>query len=342
MNDEFRLPQLTRRELARLITGIENSDAKALSTVRKLYRAGGHAHVIGLTGAPGSGKSTLVAALTKVARARSRTVGVISVDPSSPFTGGAILGDRIRMRELFEDEGVFIRSMASRGALGGVARATADAAVALDAAGYDLIFVETVGAGQAEVEVARVAETVVVVEAPGLGDDVQAIKAGILEIADILVVNKADRDGADRAVSALQAALDVGSASANILGGHHGAGAMNATVEATPADTNDWRVPIFRTIATEGKGVEVLLDAIEKHGVFLKQGRGAQRTKRRIEQEVMFRLREALMKRALQHINPSQYRDLIEACASRQLHPDDVAQTMLDALTDASPDLSAD
>jgi len=322
---------LTRRDLARLITGIENGDAGALRTLRARYEQGGRAHIVGVTGAPGSGKSTLVAALTRLARSRGRTVAIVSVDPSSPFSGGAILGDRIRMRELFEDEGVFIRSMANRGAPGGIARATADVAAALDAAGYELIFIETVGAGQAEVEVARVADTVVVVEAPGLGDDIQAIKAGILEIADILVVNKADRDGAERTASALQAALDLSMPSASATGGHHGAGSLRRAVPGT--DDGGWRVPVLKTIATEGNGIEAVLDAIQRHRQHLAQGAGVQRRAQGMEHEVTTRLRDLLLQQALQQIAPARFRALVEACIARELHPDDAARALLDDLS---------
>lgn len=330
MTSDTRPPRLTKRDLARLITGIENGDLNALRTLHEWYGHAGGAHIIGVTGAPGSGKSTLIAALTRLARSRGQTVAIVSVDPSSPFTGGAILGDRIRMRELFEDDGVFIRSMANRGALGGIARSTADIVTALDAAGYDLVFIETVGAGQAEVEVAHVAETVIVVEAPGLGDDVQAIKAGILEIADILVVNKADREGAERAVSTLQATLELAVPSAGAAG-HHGYGALHR-VESPAMAPPDWRIPILKTIATEGDGVAAVLDAIARHRQYLEQGAGARRRAQRLEHEVTLRLRDLLLKRAMQQIGPTRYHTLIEACVARKLHPQEAAQELLNAL----------
>lgn len=331
---------ITKRDLARLVTGIENGVPEALRSVYASYPRGGRARIVGITGPPGSGKSTLVAALAKLIRSRGHTVAIISVDPSSPFTGGAILGDRIRMRELFEDPGVFIRSMANRGASGGVARTTADVAAALDAAGYDWVFIETVGVGQAEVEVARMAETVVVVEASGLGDDVQAIKAGVLEIADILVVNKADREGAERAVSALQAALDLATPAGATTGHHSPAADPNATrVPQPPASQPDgWRPPVLKTIATDGTGVEGLLEAIEAHGRYLADGAGRQRRVRCIEQEVLARLRDQVVSRTMQHLEPARYRALIEACAARDLHPEQAAQALFDALMQAMAD----
>ena len=193
-----------RRALARTISQVEDGGPTAHTLLAALYPHTGRGHVIGITGAPGTGKSTLVNALAKTYRAQGRTVGIIAVDPTSPFSGGALLGDRVRMRDLAGDPGIFIRSMATRGSLGGLARATADVISVLDAAGFDRILVETVGVGQAEVDIAGAAHTTIVVEAPGLGDEVQAIKAGVLEIADLFAVNKADREGADHTVMALQ------------------------------------------------------------------------------------------------------------------------------------------
>src|ERR1044071_5722057 len=211
-----------RRALARLLTAVENQREGVDEALKALYPHTGRAWVIGLTGAPGTGKSSLVTELAKAYRAQGETVAVLAVDPTSPFTGGAILGDRIRMRELSGDKGVFIRSMATRGSLGGLARATRDAIRVLDAAGFDRILVETVGAGQSEVDIVRAAYTTVVIEAPGLGDDVQAIKAGILEIADVLVVNKADRPGVDNTVRGLKTMLELGHpASRENMVSHH-------------------------------------------------------------------------------------------------------------------------
>jgi LAO/AO transport system kinase len=202
-----------RRALARLLTEVENRTVAGEEALKKLYPLAGRAHLVGVTGAPGSGKSTMVAALTGVARTTGRPVAVIAIDPSSPITGGAILGDRVRMQVHATDDDVFIRSMASRGHSGGLAASTVAAAAVMDAAGFGLIFIETVGTGQSEVEIAAIADTTVVVQSPEMGDEVQAIKAGLLEVADIVVVNKADRPGADRAAAQLRAMLTVGAAS---------------------------------------------------------------------------------------------------------------------------------
>ena len=228
-----------RRALARLLTGIENQDPAFRELLPRIFAATRGAHLVGVTGPPGAGKSTLVTALTREYRTRGRRVGIVAVDPSSPYTGGAIMGDRIRMMEHAADREVFMRSMASRGELGGIAATTWLVAAALDAAGYDPVLVETVGAGQAELEVARLAETTVVVEVPEMGDEIQAIKAGLLEVADVVVVNKADRPGAERSARQLRAMLA-------------GAGGRFA---APP--------PILLTVATTGDGIGALVDAIE-------------------------------------------------------------------------------
>ena len=201
----------SRLALARLLTAVESRTAAAEEALRSLYPMAGGAHVVGITGPPGGGKSTLVAALLAEARAAGRSVAVLAIDPSSPVTGGAILGDRIRMQQYARDPNVFIRSMASRGHLGGLAGATAESAAVLDACGFGLVFIETVGTGQSEVEVAAIADTTVVVQAPEMGDEVQALKAGLLEVADLVVVNKSDRPGADRAAAQLRAMLTLGS-----------------------------------------------------------------------------------------------------------------------------------
>ncbi len=231
-----------RLPLARLLTRIERGDPELRPDLPALFAAGRGAHVVGITGPPGSGKSTLVNALIGEWRRRGRRVGILAVDPSSPYTGGAILGDRIRMMEHAADRDVFMRSMASRGELGGVAASTWIAAAALDAAGYDPVLIETVGAGQSEVEIARLAETTVVVEVPEMGDEVQAIKAGLLEVADVVVVNKGDRSGADRAARQLRAMLST-------AGGR---------IDRLPPQ-------VLVTTATTGEGVAALADAVDAH-----------------------------------------------------------------------------
>ncbi len=318
----------SRRELARLLTRIENHGASAELTA--LYPHTGQAHVIGVTGAPGTGKSSLVNALARHYRGEDRTVGIVAVDPTSPFTGGAILGDRIRMRDLSGDPGVFIRSMATRGSLGGLASATSDLVRALDAAGFDLIMVETVGAGQSEVDVARTAQTTIVVEAPGLGDDVQAIKAGILEIADIIVVNKADRPGIENTVRALRAMLDLGHRAERIL--HHGRliERSGAASESLPDESRSWQPPIVQTIAPEGVGIPELATALASHQEYLRSsGTLKARDYARIEVEITDRLREVLLARLLAQADPAMLADLIEQVAVRSLDPATAASQLL-------------
>src|SRR5512140_1449886 len=255
--------------IARAISWAEGADPRFPSLLRSLYPKTGKARVIGRTGAPGAGKSTMTCALARLARAEGKKVGIVAVDPSSPFSGGAILGDRIRMQELYTDPGVLIRSMATRGHLGGLSRATADAVDVLDAAGFDEILVETVGVGQDEVEIIRLAETSLVLLTPGMGDDIQAIKAGLMEVADVFVVNKADRDGADRVVTEVLQMLELG---------EHGA----------------WVPPVLKTIARTGGGVPELRAGLERHREFLlgPEGRGRRhaRVRRRIESIVRERL----------------------------------------------------
>jgi LAO/AO transport system kinase len=231
-----------RRALARAISRVEAGGPQARTLLAATYPHTGGAHVVGVTGPPGAGKSTLVTVLAQEWRRREASVGIVAVDPTSPFSGGAVLGDRIRMQVLGGDPQVFIRSMASRGRLGGLARATADAVALIDAAGFDVVIVETVGAGQGEVEIASAAHTTIVVEVPGLGDDVQSIKAGMLEIADLFVVNKADREGADRTVRQLRAMLHLGA---------HVPGA--------------WEIPVLTAIATSGEGSAAIVDATARH-----------------------------------------------------------------------------
>jgi LAO/AO transport system kinase len=311
----------SRRALARTISLVEDGGPDASALLSALYPQTGRAHVIGITGAPGTGKSTLVNALARSYRRQGCTVGIVAVDPTSPFSGGALLGDRVRMRDLAGDPGVFIRSMATRGNLGGLARATADVVSVLDAAGFERILVETVGVGQAEVDIASAAHTTVVVEAPGLGDEVQAIKAGVLEIADLFVVNKADRDGADHTVMALQ--MMQGLAPAPV--GHHGAAAgagRSHHVEPGAQPDGGWLPPITKTVAVRGEGVETLRDWIEKHAGHLRETGGlAQREAARAAAELDHILRDQLVAALMVRL-PSGYLDAtVAAIVRREVDP---------------------
>jgi LAO/AO transport system kinase len=328
-----------RRALARLLSYVENEREGIEQTLAVLFPHTGNAWVVGVTGAPGTGKSTLVNALAKAYRAQDKTVGILTVDPTSPFSGGALLGDRIRMRDLSGDSGVFIRSMATRGSLGGLSRATRDAARLLDAAGFDAILIETVGAGQSEVDIARTAHTTLVVEAPGLGDDVQAIKAGILEIADILVVNKADRPGANQTMRSLKAMLELGHpASRSRLISHHG-----RLVEMEPApnghDQALWLPPIVQTVATDGIGIVELVDAIDAHRKHLTDGKLFEQLQRQqIEIELYDRLRDALMVRLLRAVPGDLIAEVIGRIQARELEPHRGIDEILEAQEDNERD----
>ncbi len=315
----------SRRELARLLTRIENNQAAA--ELAALYPWTGHAHVIGITGPSGAGKSSLVNALARHYRRAGQTVGILAVDPTSPFSGGAVMGDRIRMRDLSGDPGVFIRSMATRGSLGGLAHATGSAVHALDAAGFDWVMLETVGAGQSEVDVAHTAHTTVVIEAPGLGDDIQAIKAGILEIADILVVNKADRPGVESTVQALRAMLDLGHRLERVLHHRHMA---DLPVLSTLA--NAWQTPVIQAVATDGRGIPELAAHIAAHREYLSQsGTLALRERGRIEAEILDRLSAALLAQLLNGTAATLLSGLIERVLRRDLDPASAVRDLLAA-----------
>ena len=293
-----------RLPLARLLTRIENRDPTVRPSLGPLFAAGRGGHLVGITGPPGSGKSTLVNALIAEWRRRGRRVGVLAVDPSSPYTRGAILGDRIRMMDHAADRDVFMRSMASRGELGGIAATTWLAAAALDAAGFDPVLVETVGAGQSEVEVARLAETTVVVEAPEMGDEVQAIKAGLLEVADLVAVNKGDRPGADRAARQLRAMLST-------AGGR---------IQRSPPQ-------VLVTTATTGGGVSTLADAIDAH-------RSVARSPLATRERATSQIRRALAELAGERAEASPTWDqVVDAVAERELDPLTAAERLIGSPT---------
>lgn len=311
-----------RLALARLLTQVENNAPKGRTALIELFPHTGRAHLIGVTGAPGTGKSSLVNQLAlHYRKVENKRIAIIAVDPSSPFTGGAVLGDRVRMRDLTGDSNVFIRSMASRGSLGGLAQSTANMAQVFDAAGFDIVIIETVGAGQSEVDVARLAHTTLVVEAPGLGDDIQAIKAGILEIADILVVNKGDRPGVENTEKALKSMLDLAHPAERVFQ-HHGS-SMRVAAPAQPASSKMmWIPPIQRTVSTEGRGIVELADAIARHVVHLRQsGDWAVRERARLEVELDALVRESLMKRFRETVPEEMYEDVLEKVVQRNVSP---------------------
>ena len=291
-----------RRALARVLTEVENGSPAGREALRQLFAGTGRAHTIGITGSPGSGKSTVTNMLAKAYRAQDKTVAIVAVDPSSPFTQGAILGDRVRMQDLSGDPGVFIRSLASRGALGGLSHATLDVVAVLDASGRDVILIETVGAGQDEVEIAGAAQTTVLINTPGAGDDIQAMKAGIMEIADVLCVNKADHPGVDVLVGQLRALLS--------LGGER-----------------DWEPPIVRTIATQDDGAGDLVDAIAAHHDHLAgSGALAARERDRLRRQVVALARAQLMAGLLRDEGAeSRLPQLLDEVAARRLDPHSAA-----------------
>lgn len=298
------------RAIARAISVVEREDAGSAALVGRLFGRTGRALAVGLTGAPGVGKSTLVGRLTAALRRESLRVGILAVDPTSPFSGGAILGDRIRMQGHAGDGGVFVRSMATRGQLGGLARATDDARIVLDAAGIDVVLIETVGVGQGEIDVSRIADVSVVVLAPGSGDDVQAIKAGIMEIADVFVVNKADRDGADRAVAEIEGMLSL-----------------------REPGTNRWRPPVVKTCAATGEGVDDAIAAVRR---FADRGlAAADRARRRAHA----RLEAILVGRIVARIREGQdLDDAIAAIAAREIDPYAAAGDLVRRFVQEGPD----
>src|SRR5689334_13304990 len=295
------------RALAQAVSLVEREDPKAERLLADIYASTGRARIIGITGSPGAGKSTLVAALAKHYRARQKRVGIIAVDPTSPFTGGAILGDRIRMAELYTDRGVFIRSMATRGFMGGLAKATNDVVDLLDASGFDVVIVETVGVGQDEVDVIRTVQTNIVILVPGMGDDIQAIKAGIMEIGDIFVVNKADRPGADKTVTEVTM--------------------MMSLVE----EHGDWVPPIVKTVASKSEGIADLDAAITKHYDYLSSsGELDRRNRERVRIRIETQLKEKFMDRLIGWtMSREDYEQLLDDVLRKKNNPHDAAEGVL-------------
>src|SRR2546421_5829588 len=299
-----------RRALARAISLVENEDPAGYEVVREVYPRTGRAAVFGFTGPPGVGKSTLIGALTKARRAAGRTIGVLSVDPSSPFTHGAVLGDRIRLSEHFLDPGVFIRSMANRGALGGLSEAALQAALLMDAAGRDDVFVETVGVGQAEVDVIDHADTIVLVLMPGSGDSIQALKAGVMEIPDVIVVNKADHPLTDTMVREIRGVLS--------LAPQHG-----------------WRVPIVKTEASSGQGVEELVEQLEAHRAFItEEGTLVERRRRNLRNEVLSLVGARMRAKVEEQLHEDpRFAELLDEVVARRLDPSSAATEILGRLS---------
>lgn len=336
-----------RRALARAITHVENGTTEAREIIKATFSRSGKSHVIGITGPPGAGKSTLVDRVAHHFRQQGRTVGIVAVDPTSPFSGGAILGDRVRMMRIATDPGIFIRSLATRGHLGGLSVATGDVVSLLDAYGFDVVLVETVGTGQSEVEIMEIAHTTMVVMVPGLGDDVQAIKAGILEIGDLFVVNKADREGADRTATELEMMLDLAGPAAGAAGrldptGHHGLlqrldptghHADLAPEAASAADeAAGWRPPVLKAVARDDKGIAEVCEQAVAHRNYLEQSGLMQRrqhtdARARVVSLVTARAARAVLSRAGEQ---GDLQRLTEAVAIRQLDPYTAADEIID------------
>jgi LAO/AO transport system kinase len=304
-----------RRALARAISLVENDRPEGWELVKAVYPHTGNASVVGFTGPPGVGKSTLIGAVTKSRREAGRTVGVLSIDPSSPFTHGALLGDRIRLSEHFLDQGVFIRSMANRGALGGLSEAALQAALLLDAAGRDDVFIETVGVGQAEIDIIDHADTIVLVLMPGSGDSIQALKAGVMEIPDVIVINKADHPLTDTMVREIRGVLSL------------------ANLDRSGEEARrEWRVPIVKTEATNGTGVAELVDCLEKHRAhILAEGQLAERRRRNLRNEVLSIATSRMRRRLEEDLREdSEFQQLLEEVVQRRLDPASAATTLLD------------
>lgn len=323
-----------RLVLARTLSLVENGTSEGKSALSLLFPYTGKAHLVGVTGASGTGKSSLVNQLARYYRSPSPAeqpcrVAIVAVDPTSPFTGGAILGDRIRMRDLAGDPGVFIRSMATRGSLGGIASATAAVVQVLDAAGFNLILIETVGAGQSEVDIAHLAHTTIVVEAPGLGDDIQAIKAGILEIADVLVVNKADLPGVENTERALRGSLNLAHPVPHRFM-HHGKLEVISVQSSTTAEPV-WVPPILRTVALDGTGIPELVKAIADHRRYLEATSGwEQRERWRLQTELDLLLQTSLVEGFRLRLPEGAYDRAVDDMLARRISPWQAVEKLLD------------
>jgi LAO/AO transport system kinase len=304
------------RAIARLLTRAESGIAEARPALDAMFAHAGHAHVVGITGVPGSGKSTLVAKLAAAVRRSGRTIAIVAIDPSSPFSGGAILGDRIRMGDLGGDPGVFVRSMATRGALGGIANGTLETVDVLDAAGFDIVVIETVGVGQDEVEVARAAHTIVVVSAPGLGDDIQAIKAGILEIADIHAVSKCDRPDANRTMADLKMMLALGLTQLD-------------TAKFGAPVPSAWRAPVIATSSTRDEGIAELLAAIDSHREALARTGDIDARRAAIAERRLLSAGEAILREQFVRHRDGKLAVLLEQLRARTLSPRTAARALL-------------
>lgn len=336
MNQVDALLQGDRLALARTLTQIENDTSEIRRVLDVLFQHAGRAHIIGVTGPTGSGKSTLVNQLAREFRhpsdgSEASKVAILAVDPTSPFTGGAVLGDRVRMRDLSGDEGVFIRSVATRGTLGGLSHAASEMVTAMDAAGFDIILIETVGVGQSEIEIARLAHTVLLVENPGAGDDIQAIKAGILEIASVIAINKADHTGVEQTEQTLRAMLDMSPAGLSLSEDFHHFMESDWPAALPPKEQETgWNIPLLRTIATSGEGITDVVTALRAHNSYLKSsGLWLSGQKKRLRRDLENLIREVLFQTWLSRMNPLEYDRALDRLFTRSVSPFHLAEELI-------------